>query len=232
MAWWAIIREWPSKFHVKPLAFHFHLIIARVYRLPSHKQVKILPLALKLFSAIQRFLPVSWKKKGCDSAILPGNSSSSSLLPSFNHFSLSLPLISSPHPTLPQSPYQKGMRDKGNIWQSATLPTSHPSSINAPPPLTPHPHPHWQLVYTPPCFFSPLAYLCLLWAKAWRHVSGSLEKYTSFQGEINGFHLYSGLLVLHPTRQRIELQRLLEACCGETPCSHKSDCQPQELQPV
>lgn len=98
-----------------------------------------------------KLLPGLWKKKSRNSAILPGNAPLSSLLPSFNHFSPSLPLISSPHPTLPQSPYQKGMRDKGNIWQSATLPTSHPSSINAS--LLSHPRlPPLRLVYAPPCF--------------------------------------------------------------------------------
>lgn len=62
-----------------------------------------------------KLLPVPSRKNRRDSDILPGNSPLSYLLPSFNHLSPSLPLISSPHSTLPRSPYQKRREDKGNI---------------------------------------------------------------------------------------------------------------------
>lgn len=178
MAWWAIIPEWPLKFHVNPLAFNFYLVIACFYRLLSHKEVKSVPLALKPFSTIQRAYSSSvqlksvtrslftwrrtrrgWARETCqpDEDINKWNVdkgrerrwrwgwlelvqsssqsyerkySSLSLPPLFNHLSPSLSLISSAHPTLPQSPCQKSTRDKRNIWQSATLPTAHPSSIN------------------------------------------------------------------------------------------------------
>lgn len=140
--------------------------------------------------------------------------------PPFNYLSSSLPLIPSPHSTLPPSPYQKPSRDKGNIWQSATLPTSHPSSINGSPLSTPPQSPPCLL----PCFLSPLEYLCLLWAKAWRHVSSSLERYTSSQGDMNGFNLHSCLLVLCLIRHSKELQHF-HVCVLRGPCSHKKECQ-------
>ena len=136
--------------------------------------------------------------------ILPGNTCDSiypsvtSLLPHpvFHHrlpSSLLIPPIlplSDPPSLCVSKPHK---RDKGNIWQSATLSTSHPSYINAslpsPPSLSCHPPTH-LLVYVLPSFLSPPAYPCSLWAKARLHIKTSLAKYTSFQEEMNGFHFY------------------------------------------
>lgn len=159
--------------------------------------------------------------------ILPGNTCdsiypsvpSSFPLPLFHHHlpsSLLIPPILplSDLPSLCVSKTHK--RDKGNIWQSATLSTSHPSYINAslpsPPSLSCHPPTH-LLVYVLPPFLSPPGYPCSLWAKARLHIMTSLAKYTSFQEEMNGFHLYPCFALPLPLiRLNIEWHRLGRHC--------------------
>lgn len=73
-----------------------------------------------------------------------------------------------------------------------------------------------------PCFLSPMEYLCLLWATAWLHVSSSLEKYTSSQGDMNGFHPHSCLLVLCFIGYSKELQHF-HVCVLRGACSRKKN---------
>lgn len=110
-------------------------------------------------------------------------------IPLFNFHSSALP--PSTRPTFPHSAYQKRIREiKGT---SDSLHPLHLSSIihkcfPTLPTITETPLPH-LLVHVLPPFPSPPAFLSLLWARAWLRISSSLAKDTSFQKEMNRFHL-------------------------------------------